>query len=186
MTLKEFEEEKREKTPSEYEKWFDECFWFVVDIGGIEQPCIKLTSRKVALRDGSIYMNDRDKEIRRLEDLERQALKIRYEMMQTYDRIEILDKMSLKEYLKLLDRKSSLERDLKHLEELPEGTVYCSFCGKSQDEVKRLVAGRSNCFICDECINICDDIMEEELGSEKKRLKEAKGGTNDQNKKSQK
>ncbi len=40
-------------------------------------------------------------------------------------------------------------------------TLYCSFCGKSQHEVKKLIAG-PNVFICDECINLCTDIIKEE------------------------
>ena len=40
-------------------------------------------------------------------------------------------------------------------------TSYCSFCGKSQHEVKKLIAG-PNVFICDECVNLCMDIITEE------------------------
>ena len=42
-----------------------------------------------------------------------------------------------------------------------KGTLYCSFCGKSQHEVKKLIAG-PNVFICDECIGLCTDIITEE------------------------
>ena len=41
------------------------------------------------------------------------------------------------------------------------GDLLCSFCGKNQDEVKKLVAGPS-VYICDECIELCNDIMVEE------------------------
>ena len=43
-----------------------------------------------------------------------------------------------------------------------EKLLYCSFCGKSQNEVKKLIAGPS-VFICDECIDLCNDIIREEL-----------------------
>ncbi|TSE29761.1 ATP-dependent Clp protease ATP-binding subunit ClpX [Tepidimonas taiwanensis] len=43
-------------------------------------------------------------------------------------------------------------------------TLYCSFCGKSQHEVKKLIAGPS-VFICDECIDLCNDIIRDELPS---------------------
>ena len=43
-----------------------------------------------------------------------------------------------------------------------EKTLYCSFCGKSQHEVKKLIAGPS-VFICDECIELCNDIIRDEL-----------------------
>ena len=40
--------------------------------------------------------------------------------------------------------------------------LYCSFCGKSQHEVRKLIAGPS-VFICDECVDLCNDIIREEL-----------------------
>jgi ATP-dependent Clp protease ATP-binding subunit ClpX len=43
-----------------------------------------------------------------------------------------------------------------------EKTLYCSFCGKSQHEVKKLISGPS-VFICDECIELCNDIVKDEL-----------------------
>jgi ATP-dependent Clp protease ATP-binding subunit ClpX len=43
-----------------------------------------------------------------------------------------------------------------------EKTLYCSFCGKSQHEVKKLIAGPS-VFICDECIDLCNDIIRDEV-----------------------
>ena len=42
-----------------------------------------------------------------------------------------------------------------------EKLLYCSFCGKSQHEVRKLIAGPS-VFICDECIELCNDIIKEE------------------------
>jgi ATP-dependent Clp protease ATP-binding subunit ClpX len=43
----------------------------------------------------------------------------------------------------------------------PKNTLYCSFCGKSQHEVRKLIAGPT-VFICDECINLCTDIIGED------------------------
>ena len=43
-----------------------------------------------------------------------------------------------------------------------KNTLYCSFCGKSQHEVKKLIAGPT-VFICDECVELCNDIIQEEL-----------------------
>ena len=40
--------------------------------------------------------------------------------------------------------------------------LYCSFCGKSQHEVRKLIAGPS-VFICDECVELCNDIIREEM-----------------------
>ena len=45
-----------------------------------------------------------------------------------------------------------------------EKTLYCTFCGKSQHEVKKLIAGPS-VFICDECIDLCNEIIRDELPS---------------------
>jgi ATP-dependent Clp protease ATP-binding subunit ClpX len=46
-----------------------------------------------------------------------------------------------------------------------EKLLYCSFCGKSQHEVKKLIAGPS-VFICDECIDLCNDIIRDETGTD--------------------
>ena len=43
-----------------------------------------------------------------------------------------------------------------------EKTLFCSFCGKSQHEVKKLIAGPS-VFVCDECIELCNEIIRDEL-----------------------
>jgi len=43
-----------------------------------------------------------------------------------------------------------------------DSKLFCSFCGKSQDEVRKLIAGPS-VFICDECVDLCNDIITEEM-----------------------
>ena len=55
-----------------------------------------------------------------------------------------------------------------------EKTLYCSFCGKSQHEVKKLIAGPS-VFVCDECIELCNEIIRDELPA----TTESKEGRND-------
>ncbi|HEX5684377.1 MAG TPA: ATP-dependent Clp protease ATP-binding subunit ClpX [Ideonella sp.] len=54
-----------------------------------------------------------------------------------------------------------------------EKVLYCSFCGKSQHEVKKLIAGPS-VFICDECIELCNDIIRDEVPAEGASAKAAK------------
>lgn len=54
-----------------------------------------------------------------------------------------------------------------------EKVLYCSFCGKSQHEVKKLIAGPS-VFICDECIELCNDIIRDEVPAEGADAKAAK------------
>ncbi|HKI59844.1 MAG TPA: ClpX C4-type zinc finger protein, partial [Mariprofundaceae bacterium] len=49
-----------------------------------------------------------------------------------------------------------------------DSTLYCSFCGKSQHDVKKLIAGPT-VFICDECIELCNEIIVEELSGEDKK-----------------
>ena len=46
--------------------------------------------------------------------------------------------------------------------------IRCSFCGKTQDQVRKMIAGSGNhnVFICDECIELCSEILEEELGKQ--------------------
>ncbi|HBQ85047.1 MAG TPA: ATP-dependent Clp protease ATP-binding subunit ClpX, partial [Syntrophomonas sp.] len=46
-----------------------------------------------------------------------------------------------------------------------KGQLKCSFCGKTQDQVKKLVAG-PGVYICDECIELCNEIIEEELADD--------------------
>ena len=43
--------------------------------------------------------------------------------------------------------------------------LVCSFCGKGQDEVRKLIAGPT-VYICDECIDLCNDIIAEEVDQE--------------------
>jgi ATP-dependent Clp protease ATP-binding subunit ClpX len=50
-----------------------------------------------------------------------------------------------------------------------EKVLYCSFCGKSQHEVKKLIAGPS-VFICDECIELCNEIISDEPAADDKKL----------------
>lgn len=47
-----------------------------------------------------------------------------------------------------------------------EEKIRCSFCGKTQDQVRKLIAGTNNVYICDECIELCGEILDEELVDE--------------------
>lgn len=48
-------------------------------------------------------------------------------------------------------------------DKIREGKVRCSFCHKTEDQVRKLIAGPDGAYICDECIGICAEIMEEEF-----------------------
>ena len=52
-----------------------------------------------------------------------------------------------------------------------EKVLYCSFCGKSQHEVRKLIAGPS-VFVCDECVELCNDIIREELEEKAEKTRE--------------
>ena len=49
--------------------------------------------------------------------------------------------------------------------ESSEKLLYCTFCGKSEHEVRKLIAGPSSIYICNECIGLCNDILKEETKS---------------------
>ena len=58
--------------------------------------------------------------------------------------------------------------------------IRCSFCGKPQHQVRKLIAGPSGAFICDECVDICAEIIEDELEKEEEEEEIAAGGYSSQ------
>lgn len=52
------------------------------------------------------------------------------------------------------------------------GSLYCSFCGKSQEEVRKLIAGPA-VYICDECVALCNEIIAEEIEKEEEALRKS-------------
>ena len=44
--------------------------------------------------------------------------------------------------------------------------IRCSFCNKTEDQVRKLIAGPGGVYICDECIDVCSEILEDELTDE--------------------
>ena len=58
---------------------------------------------------------------------------------------------------------------------ISDDKVRCSFCGKTEDQVRKLIAGPDGVYICDECVSICSEIMEEEFADE---VQEADGEIN--------
>ena len=54
-------------------------------------------------------------------------------------------------------------QDPRRVDHEKTGIICCSFCGKSKGRVKKMVAGPSGAYICDECLSICNEIMEEEF-----------------------
>lgn len=56
--------------------------------------------------------------------------------------------------------------------------LRCSFCNKTQDQVKKLIAGPNGAYICDECVGICSDILDEEFEAELDRNDDVVEGMN--------
>ncbi|MDA8219384.1 MAG: ATP-dependent Clp protease ATP-binding subunit ClpX, partial [Dehalococcoidales bacterium] len=52
---------------------------------------------------------------------------------------------------------------------------HCSFCGKGQDQVRRLIAGPGAVYICDECVELCREIIDEEQAPEANKPRVATG-----------
>ena len=48
--------------------------------------------------------------------------------------------------------------------------IRCSFCGKTDGQVRKLIAGPNGAYICDECVDICAEIIEEELLEEEEPM----------------
>ena len=44
-----------------------------------------------------------------------------------------------------------------------DNQYHCSFCGKSQEQVRKLIAGTGSAYICDECVELCAELIDEEL-----------------------
>ena len=54
--------------------------------------------------------------------------------------------------------------------------VRCSFCNKTQNQVRKLIAGPNGAYICDECVDVCAEIIEEEFEyDERKRMESVLG-----------
>src|SRR5574344_2467593 len=54
------------------------------------------------------------------------------------------------------------------MSKLEDNRLKCSFCGKTQDQVKRLIAG-PDVYICDECVELCNEILDEEFFENKEK-----------------
>ena len=166
MTLKEFEEVKTAKTLEEYETWFDERAKHKVRIGGVFMSCMKLTRSKVALRDKTVFSPGPENELCEANDA--WNIKNIQRLLRVYDELSIEDRMSVRDYFDLLEKKTEMEKRIRQKEEFPD-KVFCSFCGKPEEECQKMIAGPSNVFICDECVGICGEILEDELKEEGSR-----------------
>ena len=58
----------------------------------------------------------------------------------------------------------------------PQDKIRCSFCNKTQDMVRKMISGQDGAYICDECISLCTEILEEEMEDEE--VEEVKSSIN--------
>ena len=58
-----------------------------------------------------------------------------------------------------------------------EKLLFCSFCGKNQNEVRKLIAGPS-VYICNECIDLCNDIIQEEINESMQGIRSSDSDNN--------
>ena len=169
MTIKEFETEWNEKSESEFDKMFRNAAWYKIKIGGLIIPCIRLTRTKVGLIDGSVHPIRNGESIMIVDSMEEKQKQFKWlDTMRDFCCLEDSDKYSAKHYINLMKEKERLEKEMSASRNVHgDGKIHCSFCNKSQEEVKKLVSGPGNVYICDECIEICNEIMDEEYFSEK-------------------
>ena len=161
VTRKDFEQLRSEKSEEQYREWFDDRADAAVRIGGVLMPCIRMNGKRVALRDGSLYPFTDNAQITRLEPREASDMKEKLRILQVYDDLDVLDQLSVKRYFDLLEEKARLEKEMRRRETYPKGTLFCSFCGKTEKEVKRMIAGPYKVQICDECVQLCGEILAE-------------------------
>lgn len=184
MTIKEFEEAK--STEPDFDKWFQNCAWYTVNISGVQFPCVKIGRKKAGLPDGTVIPIDDPDNIKRIDNrTEKEHLFTSSSFLHIYQRLNATDRLSVNNFLQALDAKTTVEREAlektKTTAEKKTGDGSkksedstgddwkkrrCSFCGRSLDKVKKMVAGPNYVYICNECIDICSDIMKEELGND--------------------
>ena len=161
VTKRDFEQLRTEKSEAQFQAWFDDRADMAVRIGGVLLPCIKLNGKRVALRDGTLYPVEDVGKIEKLEPRKASDMKEKLRFLQVYDDLDVLDQISVKRYFDLLEEKANLEKEMRRQKEYPEGTLFCSFCGKSEKEAKRMIAGPFKVQICDECVQLCGEILAE-------------------------
>lgn len=67
------------------------------------------------------------------------------------------------QYTEKLLELQKLEEHTKKVDEYrASGKEFCSFCGRSKDEVGRLLTGKSDTYICDDCVKVCVELLENE------------------------
>ena len=155
MSLKDFQNLKSSKTPEEFKEWFDNTAGWYIDVYGQKIICAKVAKRKAFLRNGMLVEADSDDEIRLVDREEWNTIKNENWMWEKYTQLGPENRYNINHLIKL-----SWEEEEKERERI--ANAYCTFCGRTKNEVDKLIIGRKNgVFICDECIKECNKILEE-------------------------
>lgn len=157
MTLKDYEFALQS---SDYGTWFSTHAHHTVLIAGVSFPCVRITKQKVALSDGTLFQTSERNKVEFQQNAVKHTSGSR--IASIYETLSPVDKLSVSDFLEALERKTKIQREAEKAVELDPSKVHCSFCGKTSDEVKKMIAGPNGVYICDECIGICDEILKED------------------------
>lgn len=88
--------------------------------------------------------------------------KQREEMLNTFNQLDpITQRFAIRYAERLLELQQLEEMTKKIAEYRASGTEFCSFCGKTKDNLKHLIKAPDNTCICNECVKLCTEILEE-------------------------
>jgi len=159
MTIKEFEENIQPLNTRDYKFWFKSNAKHEIRIGAVYIRCVKLTGGRVAFLDKTTYKVQKENKFRKYDEVRNHFVN---EIVQRCDEMEVLNKVAIQEFLDLLVKKDRMEKDIKGATELiQDERAHCMFCGKSRDEVNKLVKGYDT-YICDDCCKICYELLTED------------------------
>lgn len=168
MTIKDFQILVADKTEYEYEKWFTDAAKHEICIGTVYIQCFMVSKSYVGLRDGTLYKIKPENKVR---EINRGVEEIKRRIIQQVDRLDVMNIQAIRSYLDLIEEKDKMERDIEQYMksiEPPRDKIHCSCCGAHIDRVKKMVCASNFIYICDECVNVCCELMHEELPNDKR------------------
>lgn len=172
MTLKDYNDALA--SSENYDSWFSSSAHHTVLIAGVSFPCVRITKQKVALSDGTLFQTSERNKVEFQQNAVKHTTGSR--IASIYETLSPVDKVSVSDFVKALEVKTKIQREIERLTSMNDvpaqnqeaekkhdwHSLRCSFCGKTSDEVKKMIAGPNGVYICDECIGICDEILKED------------------------